>query len=106
MLIALALILLFVLPDPWNTVGFVVCAVLWFGELYLWNRTVRKRRKAVGVQTLVGKIGEVRVACRPVGQVFINGELWRARCDEGADEGTQVRVARVDGLTLVVTAVP
>jgi membrane-bound serine protease (ClpP class) len=106
MLIIVAFILLFLLPDPWNIVGFVVTTIFWFGELYLWNRTVRTRRKAVGVQTLVGKVGEVRVACRPVGQVFVNGELWRARCDDGADEGTRVRVARVDGLTLEVTAVP
>jgi len=106
MLIALAIILLFLLPDPWNIVAFVVCGILGVGELYAWNRTVRRRRKTVGVQTLVGKIGEVRVACRPVGQVFVNGELWRARCEDGADEGTRVRVARVDGLTLEVTAVP
>jgi membrane-bound serine protease (ClpP class) len=105
-LIIVALVLLFVLPDPWNVIVAAVCAVLGLGELYLWNRTVRNRRKVVGAQTLVGQRGEVREPCRPLGQVFVAGELWRARCDEGADVGTSVRVTAVDGLTLVVTAEP
>jgi membrane protein implicated in regulation of membrane protease activity len=106
MLLILALILLFVLPGPWDIIGATVCVVLWFGELYLWNRTVRGRRKAVGTQALVGKVGEVRTACRPLGQVFIAGELWAARCEQGADAGTNVKVTRVRGLTLEVTPVP
>jgi membrane-bound serine protease (ClpP class) len=106
MLIIVALILLFVLPSPWNLIVAAVVAVAWFGELYLWNRTVRGRRRAVGAQTLVGMIGEVRETCRPVGQVFVNGELWRARCEDGADPGTQVKVLAVNGLTLDVRPVP
>jgi len=104
MLLAVAVILLFLLPDPWNVIAAAVCGVLGILELFVWNRTVRKKRQVVGVQTLVGKIGEVRVACRPVGQVFVDGALWRARCEEGADEGVRVRVTAVDGLTLEVTA--
>jgi membrane-bound serine protease (ClpP class) len=102
MLIALGIILLIVLPDPWDVVVGTVCLVLGLGELFLWNRSVRKRRKVVGAQTLVGKRGEVRVECRPVGQVFVNGELWRARCESGADVGTTVRVTAVNGLMLEV----
>jgi membrane-bound serine protease (ClpP class) len=106
MLIIVALILLFVLPGPWNVIVAAIIAVAWFGELYLWNRTVRGRRRVVGSQTLVGMVGEVREACRPVGQVFVNGELWRARCEDGADPGTQVKVVAVDGLTLDVRPEP
>jgi membrane-bound serine protease (ClpP class) len=106
MLIIVALILLFVLPHPWNVIVAAIVAVAWFGELYLWNRTVRGRRRVVGSQTLVGMVGEVREACRPVGQVFVNGELWRARCEDGADPGTQVKVVAVDGLTLDVRPEP
>ena len=106
MLIIVTVILLLVLPHPWNVIGAAVCAVAWLGELYLWNRTVRGRRKVVGAQTLVGKLGEVREACRPVGQVFVNGELWRARCEEGADPGMQVKVLAVNGLTLEVQPEP
>ena len=102
MLIIVALILLFVLPHPWNVIVAAVLAVAWLGELFLWNRTVRGRRRVVGAQTLVGMIGEVRETCRPRGQVFVNGELWEARCEEGADRGTQVKVLAVNGLTLDV----
>jgi membrane protein implicated in regulation of membrane protease activity len=102
MLLVLAVILLLVLSDPWNWVGAAVCGLLWLVELYGWNRTVRRRRKVVGAQTLVGQTGEVRQACRPLGQVFVAGELWRAHCEEGADAGTRVEVTAVRGLTLEV----
>jgi membrane protein implicated in regulation of membrane protease activity len=103
-LLIVALVLLLVLPDPWNLFAGAVCAVLGLGELFLWNRTVRRRRKAVGAQTLIGKRGEVRQTCRPVGQVFVAGELWGARCQEGADIGAPVRVVAVKGLELEVRA--
>lgn len=102
MLLVVAVVLFFLLPDPWNVFAAAVFAVLGTIELFLWNRTVRRRRKVVGTQTLVGKTAEVRVACRPRGQVFVAGELWEAECAAGADVGTQVRVRRVRGLTLVV----
>jgi membrane protein implicated in regulation of membrane protease activity len=103
-LLIVALVLLLVLPDPWNVIAGAVCAVLGLGELFLWNRTVRGRRKAVGTQTLIGKMGEVRQTCRPLGQVFVAGELWEARCQEGADIGASVRVVAVRGLELEVRA--
>jgi membrane protein implicated in regulation of membrane protease activity len=34
--------------------------------------------------------------------VHLSGELWQARCDEGADVGETVRVESLDGLTLIV----
>jgi membrane protein implicated in regulation of membrane protease activity len=105
MLLILALVLLLVLPDPWNVFAAVVFGLLGLGELYLWNRTVRGRRKVVGVHRLVGQIGKVRVTCRPVGQVFVAGELWRAHCAEGADAGESVRVTSVNDLTLDVKVV-
>src|SRR5438477_7838095 len=104
MLFMLALILLFLLPSPWNVVAAAVCVPLFFGEIFAWNRTVRRRRKVVDVETLVGQTAEVREACRPLGLVFVAGELWAARCATGADPGDVVRVAAVDGLTLEVTA--
>jgi membrane-bound serine protease (ClpP class) len=106
MLIIVAVILLLVLPHPWNVIVAAIIAVAWLGELYLWNRTVRGRRRVVGAQTLVGMIGEVREACRPKGQVFVNGELWEARCEEGADPGTRVKVVAINGLTLDVRPEP
>ena len=102
MLLVVALVLFFLLPDPWNVVAAAVFAVLGLIELFLWNRTVRGRRKVVGPQALLGKTAEVRTACRPLGQVFVAGELWAAECAAGADAGARVRVRRVHGLTLEV----
>jgi membrane-bound serine protease (ClpP class) len=71
------------------------------------QRTVLAHREPVrtGWEELIGEIGEVRVPLDPVGQVFVEGALWRARpADEGAtfDRGYRVRVESVDGLTLLV----
>jgi membrane protein implicated in regulation of membrane protease activity len=102
MLIILAFILLFLLPSPWNLIGFLVAIPLWFVELLAWNRTVRHRRRVVGVQTLIGKDATVTEPCRPSGQVRLEGEIWEARCVAGADPGDTVRVVGRDDLTLVV----
>jgi membrane-bound serine protease (ClpP class) len=102
MLLIVAVVLFFLLPDPWNVFAAALFAVLGLFELFLWNRTVRGRRKVVGPQTLVGQTAEVRTACRPRGQVFVAGELWEAECAAGADVGARVRVRRVRGLTLEV----
>jgi membrane-bound serine protease (ClpP class) len=101
-LIILAFILLFLLPSPWNWVGFLVAIPLWFIELLAWNRTVRHKRKVVGAQTLIGKNATVTEPCRPTGQVRLDGEIWEARCEAGADPGDTVRVVGRDELTLVV----
>jgi membrane-bound serine protease (ClpP class) len=101
-LFIVAVVLLLVLPGPWDLVGFTVCLVLGLGELYLWNRTVRGRRASVGAQTLIGADAEVVTDCRPDGQVRLNGEIWAARCSAGAARGDAVRVVGRKGLTLEV----
>jgi membrane protein implicated in regulation of membrane protease activity len=103
-LIFLAVVLLLLLPSPWNVVGFIVVLPIWVLELFAWNRTVKHRRKAVGAQTLIGKDAVVSTPCRPVGQVRLEGEIWEARCDAGASIGDRVRVIGRDRLTLVVEA--
>lgn len=102
MFFLLAIVLLLVLDHPWNFVGFAICLVLFLGEGYLWNRTVRHRRAAVGPQTLIGEEAEVVSPCRPDGQVRLNGEIWEARCAAGASPGERVRVVGRNRLTLVV----
>jgi membrane-bound serine protease (ClpP class) len=104
-LIILAIVLLLVLPKPWNLVAFIIVTVLWIGELILWSRKVRGKPLRTGAQTLVGKQGIVVEACRPTGQVRLNGEIWAARCDAGASVGEAVRVTAIQGLTAVVERV-
>jgi membrane-bound serine protease (ClpP class) len=72
------------------------------------KKIVEARRNPVhtGWEELVGEIGEVRQPVDPIGQVFVNGALWRAERAEGETErlahGDRVRVESVDGLTLRV----
>jgi membrane protein implicated in regulation of membrane protease activity len=69
---------------------------------------VRRRRVLGGSEGLIGRVGVVRHAVAPEGDVFVSGELWHARqCltedDEPAlAEGEKVVVERVNGLTLTV----
>jgi membrane protein implicated in regulation of membrane protease activity len=100
-----AILVLLVLSSPWDFIGFVVCLVLGFGELFLWNRTVRKKRVAAGAETLIGSKAKVLAPCRPDGQVQIGGEIWEARCAAGADAGETVRIVGRRGLALVVERV-
>jgi membrane protein implicated in regulation of membrane protease activity len=104
--VVVALVLLLVLPAPWNVVGFAAGIVCFLGEIGFWHRKVRDRRAVVGAQTMIGQQGTVVWACRPEGQVRISGEIWAARCDEGADPGAAVRVVDRRGLTLVVETKP
>jgi membrane-bound ClpP family serine protease len=67
---------------------------------------VSRRRVRTGAEALVGHVGVVRNELEPMGQVFVDGELWRAKpCFEESDdlhEGDSVVVERVQGLTLSV----
>lgn len=105
MLIFLAVALLLILPSPWNLVAFLVLLPLWVLELFGWNRTTKRHRKAVGAETLIGREAVVSEPCRPVGQVRLDGEIWEARCEAGASTGDRVRVTGRQRLTLVVEPV-
>jgi membrane-bound ClpP family serine protease len=68
---------------------------------------VSRRRARGGADGLIGCVGVVRRDVGPVGDVFVAGELWRARrswVDEDAvlGEGEHVVVEQVQGLTLSV----
>ncbi len=104
LIIALALAI-FVLPSPWNLIA-VVTAALWELATALGGLWWSQRRAAkVGVEALMGREVEVRRACRPLGEVRVRGEIWQARCNEGADAGDSVRIVGLDGLTLLVEPV-
>jgi membrane protein implicated in regulation of membrane protease activity len=101
LVVALVLALLF-LPSPWSVVVISLAAVC---EASFWGfgiRYSRRRRAVVGVQTMVGRLGETITALAPAGQVKVDGEIWEARAQAGAKAGETVRVTRVDGLTLEV----
>jgi membrane-bound serine protease (ClpP class) len=103
-LLVLGIVLLLVLPSPWNAIAFVTALVLFVGEVAIWNRTVRHRRVQSGPDTLIGSKAVVLSPLNPVGQVRIDGEIWDARCETGAKPGQTVTVVGRDRLTLLVAA--
>jgi len=100
--LAAILLAVFWLPSPVDWIVLGVTAALEFGELAFWVRWNRRRRATVGAETLAGRLAVVSAPCRPVGQVRLDGELWQARCEEGAGTGDEVVIERLEGLTLVV----
>jgi membrane-bound serine protease (ClpP class) len=102
MLIFLAVALLLILSSPWNVIAFLVLLPLWVLELFGWNRTTKRHKKAVGAETLIGREAVVSEPCRPVGQVRLDGEIWEARCEAGASTGDRVRITGRNRLTLIV----
>ena len=102
MILALAIVGLFVLPDPWRIVILFCALLIEVGEVFLWIRFLRRYRVTTGAEGMVGERAQV---IGP-GRVRVHGEIWHARGSEGEREGETVRVAGVDGLTLVVEPEP
>jgi membrane protein implicated in regulation of membrane protease activity len=107
-LLGAILLAFLVLPLPWGVVAVAAAAIVEIGEAWLWVWWSRRRRPAVGLETMLGRSAIVAAACRPRGQVRLDGELWTAVCETGADPGDTVRVVGVDadGLTLHVAMAP
>jgi len=67
-----------------------------------WFIKDRKRKSVCGVTGMLGKMGEIKQWRKTEGQVFVNGELWRALSDVPLLTGDKAVVQNVDGLTLRV----
>jgi membrane-bound ClpP family serine protease len=88
------------------TVALAGLALAWL----LMLKSLAARRLAVhsGARALIGRVATVRTVPAPVGQVFLDGALWRARMwdleGQGVPpaEGSAVVVESIDGLTLTV----
>ena len=94
------------------SVPLVIAVAVVFGVAVLWvGRKVMEARRGkvhTGYEELVGAVGDVRVPIDPLGQVFVQGALWRAeRAGDGGviPSGARVRVEDVEGLTLRVRPV-
>jgi len=93
-------------PTPYDGVSIplVVSITVLLGAFWAFALTkavqIRRRPAAVGPLRIVGADGVVRTP----GQVFVEGELWSARRDDGRElvPGERVRVKDVEGLELRV----
>jgi membrane-bound serine protease (ClpP class) len=64
---------------------------------------LRRRRNLTGSESLIGKRAVVLSPLSPIGEVRVEGIIWRAKSDSGAlSVGDEVVVKRVDELVLTV----
>ena len=101
-----SIILAFFIPFPWNALVVIGGISVEVVELTWGFRLARRWRPQTGAEAMIGLEAEVVSACRPTGQVRVNGELWEATCAAGADAGATVIVKRLEALTLIVDPAP
>ena len=97
--------------DGWRPAVDPVLAFVSSGLLagFLWI-AVRKiiqagaARPTHDLEGLIGMVGEARTKVQEEGSVFISGELWSAKSEDGKSipAGSQIRILRREGFVLVV----
>ena len=103
MLTIVAVVLaLTVIPSPWGWVAVIAAALVDVAETAFFVRWSKRRRSAVGLETLVGRRAVVIRALSPRGQVKLDGEVWEACAEYDLLPGAEVVVRSVDGLVLMV----
>jgi membrane-bound serine protease (ClpP class) len=89
------------------SVPIVIFTAALLGGFFVWmaGKAVQARHRKVhtGAEELIGAHGVVRTPLDPLGHVFVQGALWRARSDTALAEGDRVVVDRIEGLTLTVS---
>lgn len=94
--------------DPTSIIAVTIgSVVLGLFMLFVIERASVTRAAPIryGPEDLVGMEGDVRVALRPDGQVFVDGGLWQARLADPEARlaiGEKVSVLEIQGLTLIV----
>ncbi len=90
--------------DLWLIIVLAICIIAFFA--FVINRGIRAHhhQASAGREELIGKIAEVRIALKPKGIVFIQGERWTAISETGqVESGEEVIITKVNGLKLYVT---
>ncbi len=84
----------------------VVALFIEVAEVFLWIKFLRRYRVTTGAEGMLGERAEAIGSLDPTGTVRLRGEIWNARSSAPVPDGGEVRVAEVDGLTLVVDPEP
>ncbi len=93
--------------SPWVVWPTPVALALVLGFMAWKIAGSRRTPLQLGVGGLLGAEGHALSDVGPKGgEVFVHGEYWQARSDGEIPRGARVRVAAVDGLTVIVVAVP
>ena len=88
---ALQISLSVIIPAVIFTAGFIIFAMWLYYKAQL-------RKPHTGEEGLVGEVGKAKSKISGEGEVWVQGELWRATSDEPIKKGDKVRVISVDGL--------
>jgi membrane-bound serine protease (ClpP class) len=86
-------------------VGTGIVTATFFFVILTFAIRAQRRPVVAGVESLVGRIGEVRSDLAPAGMVQVAGELWSAEVETGSEAiraGRRVEVTGVEGLRLRV----
>ncbi len=79
--------------------------VLFFAVVIGFVIKAQKRRPTTGVEGMVGIVGVAKSDIDPTGDVFVHGELWKARTDKAIRKDKKVKVVGVENLVLTVEEV-
>jgi membrane-bound serine protease (ClpP class) len=82
-----------------TAVGTLSAFILLVGYLVFKSQ---KKKPTLGLEGLVGEIGDVRVKLSPTGKIFVHGEYWNAEGDGEIAVGEKVRVVGFEGMCLKV----
>ena len=106
MVLTLAIIGLFFIPDPWRVVLLVIAVFIEVLEVFFWIKFLRRYRVTTGAEGMLGDRAEAIGSLDPEGKVRLRGEIWNARASSPVAAGAEVTIAAVEGLTLVVEPEP
>ena len=102
----LILLVLWLLKIPISLPVIIFVVMLFVGSAFLMHKLVipaLHRKKATGVEALIGLEGKVIEPLMPNGLISVKGEYWKAISpDENIAVGGNVEIVGVDGLTLRV----
>lgn len=59
-------------------------------------------KPTLGLEGLIGEVGEVKGRLSPSGKIFVHGEYWNARADAEINVGERVEVVGYEGMSLKV----
>ncbi|MCC7117125.1 MAG: hypothetical protein IT310_01260 [Anaerolineales bacterium] len=108
LMVVIGSVFLFDSSNDWILVNPLVAFVfsgLISGALWLALRKVieaTSSRPTHDLTTIVGQVGEAKSKIHGEGNIYVAGELWSARSEKVIPAGSQVRVLKREGFTLVV----
>lgn len=89
--------------SPWVAGGTGLAMAGFFGFIIAKALQAQRRPSVMGIETLIGRLGEARTDLNPIGMVHVAGELWTAESEAGMiPAGAPVQVVGVEGLRLRV----